>query len=196
MINRGASGLEAALPFSLVSSIDGSPKLGHTWNDIGGGFTDELMIRLPGGVGFDEATISQIAELGGGDYEYRMSGFETVLAGKVYYYCNVTNYDVQRRWEDILNVASSITSTVAALQASVDVIAALLHLNGKLDNTTYNANQLMTAARLRVFASAAACNAASDGAADNADGEVYRFTITGVDEGDGNLLSYKLVRVL
>lgn len=192
MINRGASGLEAALPFSLVSSIDGTPKLAHAWNNVGGGVTDELMIRLPGAVGFDEAVITQIFELGGGDYEYRMTAFETVLAGKVYYHTNVTNYDIQRRWEDILGASTAFTD----LSTNVAVIAGLLHLNGKVDNTTYNANNLMTAARLRVFATAAACNAASDGAADNADAEVYRFAITGVDEGDGNLLSYKLTRTL
>lgn len=43
------------------------PVLGHVWNDVGDGTTDELQLRLPGGA-YQNVTITQIAERGYGDY--------------------------------------------------------------------------------------------------------------------------------
>lgn len=92
--------------------------------------------------------------------------------------------------------ASDIAASFTALNTKVDELAGLLHKNARLDNTTYNANGFMTSARLRVFASAAACNAATDGAADDADGETLRYLITSVEEGVAKVLSFRLTRVL
>lgn len=107
---------------------------------------------------------------------------------------------------DASDIAASFTTVntkldaldvdITTLISKADELAALLHKNSKLDNTTYNANGFMTAARLRTFVDATACNAAVDGAADNADGEVMRFLITGVEEGVAKVSSYKLTRVL
>jgi hypothetical protein len=101
------------------------------------------------------------------------------------------------------NVAAEVWGAVVASYATAgtfgeltQVLAGLLHLNSRIDNTTYNGNGLLTAARLRVFASAALANAAVDGAADGANSETQRYAIVSTDEGDGKLASYKLTRTL
>lgn len=96
----------------------------------------------------------------------------------------------------IINATDSLEASMVTVNTKLDVLAGLMHQNGRVDNTTYAASGFMTSARLRVFASAAACNAATDGAADGADGETMRFTITSVEEGTARVLSYRLTRVL
>ncbi len=109
-------------------------------------------------------------------------------------------------WDEAIADHSSAGSTGKALTDSLAGIASnatslanvqgLLHRNARIDNTTYNSNGLLTSARRRVFASSAACIASVPGHANNADGEIQRYTIVGVDEGDGTVLSYYEVQVL
>lgn len=78
----------------------------------------------------------------------------------------------------------------------LDRIAGLMHENSLLDEITYGGSNLITLARLRVFADAAAKAAATPGAANNADSEVYRYTISAVDAGSGQFSSFGIVRTL
>ena len=68
--------------------------------------------------------------------------------------------------------------------------------NSILDNATYNTRKFLTGARVRIFASHAAYAAAVVGHADGADGEIYRFTYTGADRGDGVAASFGIDQVL
>lgn len=78
----------------------------------------------------------------------------------------------------------------------MQVMLGLFQGNSMIDNTVYGAQSLLTSARLRVFADATALGAAVAGAANNANGEIFRFTITSVDAGAGQFTSYKLTRNL
>lgn len=102
---------------------------------------------------------------------------------------------VNRAWAQNPGVGTDFV-ILPSVDAGVYRLLGLLHHNSRLDNTTYAANGLMTSARLRVFATAAACTAAVDGAADGADGEVQRYTLTTVDEGDGRVLSFRITEAL
>jgi hypothetical protein len=89
-----------------------------------------------------------------------------------------------------------------ATDASMQLVLGLHRRNSLLDGGSgqatviYNGNHLMTTARLRVFASSVALAAATPGAADNADGEIQRYTITGTDTGSGLVATFKLAQVL
>lgn len=102
----------------------------------------------------------------------------------------------------VSDLASSGLATLTALtvvQTQTDlipVILALLHHNAKIDKTVY-VNGFLTSARIRGFSSAGALAAATGiDPADGAESETYRFTITGVDEGNGTVKSYKIARNL
>lgn len=82
-----------------------------------------------------------------------------------------------------------------ALQSSLDAIQFLLQGNAFIDNTAHGANGT-TSARLRGFSSAGAANAATDGAADGAEGEVARWTITTTYDGPGQIATHKFIRTL
>ena len=58
-------------------------KTGIAWNDVGGGITDRVRYRLPGGV-YSNAPISRIVEKGFGIYAYRHEQLDTVNKGYVY----------------------------------------------------------------------------------------------------------------
>jgi len=85
--------------------------------------------------------------------------------------------------------ADAVTEIQSGLATQSDAfdIAGLLHRNAMIDNVVHDGNGFMTSARLRVFSDAAALAAASAGAADNADGEISRYTLTGT--ATSNLLS-------
>ncbi len=78
----------------------------------------------------------------------------------------------------------------------LQVVAGLLHMHGRIDNTVFSAQGILTFGRLRCFASAAASASAVDGHSDNTDGELFRFTITATDNGDGTYSNFKVVRNL
>ncbi len=82
--------------------------------------------------------------------------------------------------------------------AVVDVtVPAGLHNipNSMLDKFVYNGNKMATSSRLRVFADATALAAAVPGHADNADGEIERYAVAGVDGGSGLPSSVTYTRV-
>jgi hypothetical protein len=85
----------------------------------------------------------------------------------------------------------------AALDAALaDLKAGASHENSVIDNITWGSSNIVVVARERVFASAAAANAAVPGHADNADGEIRRYTITAVDITGGQFSSWKKTRTL
>lgn len=86
------------------------------------------------------------------------------------------------------------SSALATLQADVTRLLGLHNENARIDNTTYTSGKC-TAMRVRVFANAAAANASTAGAADDADSEVARYTVAASYTGD-ELDTYKLVRSL
>ncbi len=90
-----------------------------------------------------------------------------------------------------LATATSITT----LQALTETLQYLLHGNAVVDNTVHGASGT-TSARLRGFANAAAAAAATNGAADGADGEVARWTITTSYDGPGEIATHRLTRTL
>lgn len=78
----------------------------------------------------------------------------------------------------------------------LQIIAALVHHNGRIDNITFDADHLLTAGRLRCFASASAANSSTPGASNNADGETRRFTISATSTGSGEFSTWLLTRTL
>ncbi len=67
------------------------------------------------------------------------------------------------------------------------IIAGLHKHNSILDKTVYNAKKFLTSARIRKFATKAAFDAAVPDHADGADGEQFRWLVTGADVGDGTV---------
>ncbi len=96
-------------------------------------------------------------------------------------------------------IASVKTDTTAVL-ANQLLIKALLRLNSKLDGgagvpgVQYNSRNFAPVMRLRCFANKAAEVASVAGHADDADGEVARFSVAGADDGTGRLYIYSLVQ--
>jgi len=88
--------------------------------------------------------------------------------------------------------ASAAQATAIAAQAAG--ISGLLNENAVIDNTFFTGAN-MTSCRIRVFASKAAALAATLGAADNADGEVFRYLMTATYTGN-NMTSYSFVKDL
>jgi hypothetical protein len=74
-------------------------------------------------------------------------------------------------------------------------IGGLLHRNATVDNVVRSGGSLVSA-RLRIFANAAALAAAVVGAADDANGEIRRYAITGTVDGNGRMSSFKATQVL
>jgi hypothetical protein len=87
------------------------------------------------------------------------------------------------------------SASITALQSSVDALQYLLQGNALIDNTVHGVNGT-TSARLRGFSSAVSADAATDGAADGAEGEVARWTITTTYDGVGQIATHKLIRTL
>lgn len=114
MILVAASGIQAACPFSLIDG-NGNPVAGKTWNNVGGGLTDELKVYLPSTGSYANADRTRIFDLGSGDYEYRLTALETATAGKVYYKTNVSGYDNRARWEDVVNVSVNTAAIATAV---------------------------------------------------------------------------------
>ena len=96
------------MPFHLPSSANPLVGVtGHAWNDAGGGLTDELKFRLPGGA-YTNATIANIVEKGFGDYAYRLTQAQTANAGFAYLYANVPGAQPWSSSEEIGTIASGI----------------------------------------------------------------------------------------
>jgi hypothetical protein len=84
------------------------------------------------------------------------------------------------------DVKSHVDSTTATLTTLINRLLGLHGDNSLLDGGAGSPalvylNGLLVGARVRVFASSAALAAATAGAADNADGEVFRWNVTGTN---------------
>lgn len=89
-----------------------------------------------------------------------------------------------------------VLTALAAVAASLVDVAGLLHKNSLVDNVVRDPSTgFMTSARLRIFADASALAAATVGAADNADSEIARFTITGTHTA-GLMTTFKASKAL
>ncbi len=80
--------------------------------------------------------------------------------------------------------------------ADIARILGLAQDNYMLDNTSYDANGLLLTGRVRVFASAVALAAATDGAADGADSEIARYSVTTIAAVSGQADDYRFEREL
>jgi hypothetical protein len=91
----------------------------------------------------------------------------------------------------------AVTEIQAGLAAAEDLAAALglLHQNSFVDNTVHTGNGTTTA-RLRQFATEAACAAATDGAADNAQGEIRRWLIETTYDAAEQIATHRIRKVL
>ena len=75
---------------------------------------------------------------------------------------------------------------VGSLGDALKAVFGALYANAVLDNTTFNTVGLLTGGRVRLFPSPALAAAATDGAADDAQGEWARFTIFAEAEATPN----------
>lgn len=131
MITVGASGAAAELPFQLIETSTGNADDSHTWNDIGGGITDEFKVQLTGAIPgtYSNAVIAQMVNRGGGAYGYQQTSLETATAGKAFFYPNIVGYDGSpktARWEDVVQVsvgalADGIISRTTFAQSGLDL---------------------------------------------------------------------------
>lgn len=132
MIDVGASGALAELPFSLYNDTTGAPVIGHTFVDAGGGLTAEVKLRLPAGT-FANSTIANIVEWGNGQYALQLTAGQTVTAGKVSIYVLVTGCSANYSPEEI-KASNTAANIVAALMAyEHDTGATFLGLCNRLD---------------------------------------------------------------
>lgn len=83
-------------------------------------------------------------------------------------------------------------------QSHIDDIAAklirvlgLVHENAFIDNTTYDSNCMLLTARLRIFATKAEAQAATDGGSEPA---LETYTIDADYEGPGRMRQYRMVK--
>ena len=89
----------------------------------------------------------------------------------------------------------TINADTDDIQTRLLDLAALLHENAVVDNTVHTGDGTTTA-RLRGFATPAAAALAADGAADGAQGETRRWTVTTTYDGVGQVATHRLVRTL
>lgn len=101
----------------------------------------------------------------------------------------------------LADAETAILAATDALAAELIAIGGLLHRNAMIDGgsgqlgPSYDANGNLLTGRVRVFADQADLAAATLGAADDADGEVYRYTLTGTVASQ-KMASFKARQVL
>jgi hypothetical protein len=98
----GATG--AGAPFSFFMPDASNPIVGVTGIEW---VTADVVIRLPDGVGFVNADVSRIVEIGFGIYEYRLNAAETDVAGRFYLKATKAGAQDFSGFEDIILGASS-----------------------------------------------------------------------------------------
>jgi hypothetical protein len=89
-------------------------------------------------------------------------------------------------------------TTAGTVGDALRVIFGMLYDNAMLDETDYDPKGVLTSGRVRLFATPAAAAAATDGAADDADGEWARFTIAAEPEAAPNerfTKNFRMIRV-
>lgn len=146
------------------------------------------------GRGFVELTQAQCDTVGVGWVSWKNSSSVVIIEESVPVIIRDLDSD---RAAAVLDTALGSTHRVSgSLGELAQVIAGQLHVNSLIDNISYGAQAVMTAARERDFDSKTAANAATPGALNNADGEIFRYTISAVDAGSGEISSYKKVRDL
>jgi hypothetical protein len=90
------------------------------------------------------------------------------------------------------------TTAVGTVGDALRIIFGMLYDNAMLDETVYGTKGVLLTGRVRLFATPAAAAAATEGAADDAEGEWARFEITATDEASPNealTQNFKMVRV-
>lgn len=115
MIDVGASGAQAEIPFSLFDSTTGLPVLSHVFVNAGAGLTAEVKVRLPGG-SFTNTTIANIVEWGNGQYALQLTALQTANPGKVSIYVVVSGATANYSPEE-LKVSNAPANVIAALMA-------------------------------------------------------------------------------
>lgn len=98
-------------------------------------------------------------------------------------------------WDPYSATSLGLTD-LSTSKTNLERVLGLLHENAMVDSVVYGGQNVITSARVRVFANAAALAAAGAGNANGADGEVFRYTITGFDAGSGQFTSHKISRGL
>ena len=90
------------------------------------------------------------------------------------------------------------STAVGTIGDALRVIFGMLYDNAMLDETTYGSKGVLLSGRVRLFSTPAAAAAATEGAADDAEGEWARFEITATEEAAPNeayTQNFKMVRV-
>ncbi len=110
---------------------------------------------------------------------------------------------VQERWQVTLSLEAQVWDALVASHVAtgsfgeaVRLMRALGQEHYMLDKTTYDSQGLMLSGRVRVFATATDLNNAAAGAADGADSEIFRFTVTSVGATPGRVDDYRFRRDL
>lgn len=132
MIAIGASGAQAEIPFSLYDDTTGLPVTGHTFVDVGSGFTAEVKVRIPGGA-FANTTIANIVEWGNGQYALQLTAGQTASAGKVSIYVSISGISAQYGPEEIREGATADDFVTALMAFSHDTSATVLGLLKRLE---------------------------------------------------------------
>lgn len=95
----------------------------------------------------------------------------------------------------IYTVVTNIGSNLSTANLRLAKVLGLLHLNSVIDEHTFDDNDLLVSARLRVFADATIAESAITDEPDDAHGETHRFAITAIenDDDDGLPKRYQLI---
>lgn len=159
-----------------VFDLDGNPIAGLVFTNAGS--AHQIRISINGAAPADAA--GAVTESGEGLYYYTADASEAVALGFIAVRL-VAKAGVCRD-----GIANEPVSLPDGLHRAP---------NSMLDNATYNIRKFLTGARVRIFASHAALNAATVGHADGVDSEIYRFVYTGTDRGDGVAASFSIDQV-
>lgn len=92
-----------------------------------------------------------------------------------------------REAEQIFVTASDVDDLAAMLVR----VLGLVHENVFIDNTTYDPNSMLLTARLRVFATKAEAQAATDGGSEPA---LVTYSVDATYEGPGRMRQYRMVK--
>lgn len=174
------AGIPGKVP--LYATLSGAAVLGENFAGAG-----ELLYRAAGGNW--TAALGSIVEASLGYYDYVPTAAEVVGP---WFQIRISGVCDEYVWKEDVEL-----DTMVARVLGLNHENALMDGGaGVLTGPTYSAKKVLLSARVRVFEDAAALALASAGAANGADGEIYRYTVTGEDTGAGLAKSFKIARAL
>lgn len=174
----GDAQYEGTLATSASATLEVRNNPGDAWAAAAGTFAHDANGRFT--YVFDNSEVSLSKNTGEVSFRYTKAGFRITTV-------NVPFYDPEASGVALATAIKAKTDNLPSdpadqslIMDELRAIGGLLHRNSMADNFTYDPSTgEMLTCRIRVFANGTALAAAVAGHADNTDGEVARYTLTG-----------------